>query len=261
MRYSLHRYFFTMLFLLACTAASADSLQCKRQDCPAFGGHDALLTLLHQCLLEREQRGLQCPCTALNTNEGMAKGYALVKDCKGESQFLLIPTATITGIEDPLLQAPGTPNYFAAAWQSRSLVDQALGHVLTPEQVSLALNPQHRRSQNQLHIHIDCLAGDVGRALAAQAKNIGPDWQSLAVPLKGHAYRAMRILGSTLTVDPVAVLFADLKQHDGAERAQQEMGQHSLLVTGATFADAPGFVVLDGVESAAEELQDHTCGA
>lgn len=234
----------------------AEPLQCERQECQGHGGHDALLGIMHQCLLERDQGGpLQCPCVALDTAAGIDKGYTLIKDCKGETQFLLIPTATVTGIEDPVLQQAGSTNYLALAWQNRSLVARALGRPLSADQLSLAVNPQNRRSQNQLHIHIDCLSGDVRQTLAALAAGIGPDWQPLPVPLKGHVYRARRVVGGELLLNPFAALYADLAR----QGQQQQMGLHGLLVTAAVFADGPGLVILDGAGSAAEELQDHRC--
>ncbi|MET0331942.1 MAG: CDP-diacylglycerol diphosphatase, partial [Dyella sp.] len=47
---------------------------------------------------------------------GGLNGYAILKDHHGPAQYLLIPTARITGIESPLLLRAGAPNYFAAAW-------------------------------------------------------------------------------------------------------------------------------------------------
>lgn len=253
--WSLLGWSFALLLSLASTAVVAEPLQCRRQDCQGHGGHDALLGIMHQCVLEHNQGGLQCPCVALDASAGIDKGYTLIKDCKGETQFLLIPTATVTGIEDPALQQPGAPNYFALAWDNRALVAQSLGHALRTDQVSLAVNPQNRRSQNQLHIHIDCLSADVRQTLATQVATIGPDWQLLPAPLKGHAYRARRVPGSALGLNPFAALYADLAK----QGKQQEIGLHGLLVTQALFSDGAAFVILDGNGSAAEELQDHGC--
>jgi len=243
-----------LLFFLA-SAAHGAPLQCARQDCPAFGGHDALLHLVQQCQREQVQGGLQCPCVSLANDKGNDKGYVLTKDCKGVAQFLLMPTATITGIEDPQLQRAGVPNYFALAWQNRFLVVQALGRPLTDDQLSLALNPQTRRSQNQLHIHIDCIAGEVRQVLKASASSIGSHWQTLPVPLGGHSYRSLRIMGDKLAANPLDALLADLREQGRV----QDIGQHGLFLTSMNFADGPGFVLLDGEDVAAEELQDHTC--
>ncbi len=54
---------------------------------------------------------------------------------------------------------------------------------------------------------------------------------------------------------------------EGVPEAQQEMGLHTLVVIGATFADgSPGFVLLNrradpamGDLASGEELQDHSC--
>ncbi len=41
--------------------------------------------------------------------------------------------------------------------------------------------------------------------------------------------------------------------------AQATMGDYSLFVTGAQFADGPGFVLLAGVGAGTERLLDSTC--
>jgi len=43
---------------------------------------------------------------------------------------LLLPTARISGIEDPALLAPDSVNYFAVAWKERSELERRLGKAL-----------------------------------------------------------------------------------------------------------------------------------
>ena len=45
---------------------------------------------------------------------------AVIKDLNGVAQLLAIPTARVTGIEDPALLQPQTPDYFADAWRARA---------------------------------------------------------------------------------------------------------------------------------------------
>ena len=119
-----------------------------------------------------------------------AGGFAVLKDIRGATQFLLIPTQQISGIESRALLAPSATNYFAEAWQARRLVEKALGHAMPRDTLSLAINSELARSQNQLHIHIDCVRADIRDELRRERSEIGRRWKPLPVLLAGHRYRA-----------------------------------------------------------------------
>lgn len=212
-----------------------------------------------QCVPERQQhRALTPPCVAVNLHGR----YTIIKDRNGATQFLLIPTARVTGIESPAVLAPDAPDYFAAAWRARGLVANALGHAMPDDTLSLAVNSQLSRSQNQLHIHIDCVRADVRRALQSETGKIGARWAPLDVWLLGHHYSAMRVTGPTLARHNPFKLLAR-----GIPGARAEMGHHTLVVVGMRFAGGePGFILLDdhadlahGDNAGGEELQDHSC--
>lgn len=146
---------------------------------------DALWRIVHgRCVPGEAAHGDPAPCTEVS----LAGGWAVLKDRRGASQFLLIPTTRVTGIEDPAARAPDAPNYFAAAWAARKQVDLRLGRDLPPDAVALAVNSGYARTQDQLHIHIDCLRPDVRAALRDQLSAIGPDWSPLGVTLAGAPY-------------------------------------------------------------------------
>jgi CDP-diacylglycerol pyrophosphatase len=200
------------------------------------------------------------PCTSVDITEGVDKGFAVLKDINGISQFLLIPTARIGGIEDPAILTDGETNYWAAAWRARYFVDERLHTSLPRDAVSLAINSAVGRTQDQLHVHIDCIRPDVHDTLAANLDKITDKWAPFPVPLAGHSYRAIRINQETLdSVNPFRLL-ADTDP-------KIDMGSHTLVVVGATFSDGGnGFVLLDdhadllaGDHASGEELQDHTC--
>jgi CDP-diacylglycerol pyrophosphatase len=105
----------------------------------------------------------------------------------------------------------------------------------------LAVNSVYGRSQDQLHIHIDCIKPAVRAALDAHARAIGPNWAPFPVPLAGEPYLAKRIDGSDLAgANPFRLLAA-------LPEARAAMGQESLVVTGETGAGGrPGFILLAG---------------
>ena len=222
---------------------------------------DALWKIVHdRCVPDQQLNENPAPCAAVSLAGGEAHGFAVLKDIRGATQFLLIPTGRITGIESPGILAPDAPNYFAAAWAARPRMAAVLHHDLPPDDVSLAINSPHARTQEQLHIHIDCLRPDVVAALHANARAIGPAWASLPAPLAGHVYRARWLAEAELaSSDPFKLLAADV----GAAA----MPQQTLVVAGAVSADGqPGFVLLadhvdpaTGDRAGGEELQDHDC--
>ncbi len=224
---------------------------------------DALWKIVHGlCVPNEEQHGSPAPCALVDLHEGAAAGYVLLKDLTGATQYLVIPTARVTGIEDPRLLQPGTANYFAAAWRERAYTERAAGRSLPRDAISLAVNSPFARSQNQLHIHIDCLRPDVRDALRRAAPALGAHWAPLPEPLAGHRYWAMRVLGDDLgNADPFKLLA------DGKPGARAAMGRQTLVVAAAEFAGGrPGFILLDdernpatGDRAGGEELQDHSC--
>jgi len=229
----------------------------------AFADPNVLWNIVHtKCVPNEQQHGNPAPCRLVDLSSGEQNGYVVLKDLVGATQFLLIPTARVTGIESPLLLAPGAPNYFAYAWRSRAYVGGILKKTLPREDVSLAINSVTGRSQNQLHIHIDCVRGDV-RAILKQAQSIiGDHWGAVGAPLAGHTYLAMKVAGADLDqVNPFTLLA------DGVPGARADMGHHTLVVVGATLSDGrPGFILLDdhtnpaaGDDASGEELQDHAC--
>jgi CDP-diacylglycerol pyrophosphatase len=202
------------------------------------------------------------PCTEVDLQEDTAHGFAILKDIRGETQFLLIPTARIPGIESPAVLAPDAPNYFASAWEARSYVNAALHRTLPPDDVSLAVNSASSRSQDQLHIHIDCVRTDVYEELHSGHESIGDDWAPLQHPPFAHRYWARWVAGEHLGDNNPFLLLAN-----GVPGARQNMGERTLVVIGLTRPDGTkGFVLLEDQVNkethdlaSGEELQDHAC--
>jgi CDP-diacylglycerol pyrophosphatase len=229
----------------------------------AHADPNALWNIVHgQCVPDEQQHGDPKPCAEVDLKRGVAGGYAVLKDIRGATQFLLIPTKQIGGIESGALLEPHAANYFADAWRARHLVERVVGHAMPHDRLGLAINSELARSQNQLYIHIDCVRADVREALRRQRFEIGRRWKPLPILLAGHRYRAMRVTGSTLVGHNPFKLLAW-----GVPGARADMGHHTLVVVGMRYAHhVPGFVVLDhhadpahDDKAGGEELQDHAC--
>ena len=222
---------------------------------------NALWQIVHdRCVPDQQFNNDPAPCAAVILTPTEADGHALLKDIRGATQYLLIPTARITGIESPALLAPGAAHYFAAAWAARPLIEAILHRPLPREALALAINSPQARSQEQLHIHIDCLRPDIAAALHDAAPSIGLAWAPLPTPLAGHTYRARFLPEPDLaTTSPFQLLATDV--------GPAAMPQQTLVLAGATAPNGqPGFILLaDHTDLAAahrasgEELQDHDC--
>ena len=149
---------------------------------------------------------------------------------------------------------PGSARYF---------VEERLHTSLPRDAIALAINSSVGRTQDQLHIHIDCIRPDVRRALAANLDKVRRRLDAVSGSAgRAHAYRSIRINQETLDgVNPFRVLADDDPETGG------DMGKHTLVLVGETFADGSnGFVLLDdhadlaaGDQASGEELQDHSC--
>jgi CDP-diacylglycerol pyrophosphatase len=221
------------------------------------GNPDALWNIVSkQCVPQAQDPSAHNACAYVDP----AQGYAVLKDLRGIGQHLLIPTEKISGIESPRLEQPDLPNYWRDAWDARTYLERSVHTSLRREDIGLAINSASGRSQNQLHIHIDCMQPEVAAALSAQRASIGEAWHDLGVPLEGHTYRARLIIDASLhDTDPFKLLVADTRA------SGESMADQTLLLTGTTLADGkPAFILLNdrvhGLDRAsAEELLDHDC--
>lgn len=167
-----------------------------------------------------------------------------------------MPIEKITGMESSIILEPTTPNLFAAAWQQRSLLAKKRGEPIADSALSLAINAQYGRSQNQLHIHISCLRPDVRQQIDNLSARLNDQWQSAT--LRKHQY-----LIRTLSTAELAQQSAFIRLATEVPNARSEMGKYGL----ALIALPDGRLALLALErnwlklnsGSAEELQDHHC--
>jgi CDP-diacylglycerol pyrophosphatase len=227
----------------------------------AFADRLVLWKIVHEQCWPHAEAGQTPPkpCDEVELAGGEANGDAVLKDLRGVAQLLLIPTARVTGIEDPLVLADDAPNYFAAAWRARADMTRYLRMSPPREAISVAINSQFARSQDQLHLHIDCLQPEVAKMLADYAPHFDGQWRPMTVELHGRKYWARKVDSADLDgVFPFRLLA------DQMPGARGEMGHWSLAAVATDFQGKPGFVLLAdhaGLEGGghAEDLQDHDC--
>ncbi len=211
------------------------------------------------CLPNMRLRANPKPCEAVNAQER----YAIFSVPKGDTEVLLIPLDKIDGIEDARLLGNKFHNYWNAAWLARSFVQARLGRPIAQEAMGMAVNSQYARTQNQLHIHVDCIKGDVRAALGARKGAITRSWSDFSDALVGHRYRVIRI-DDLKQSDPFRLAI------DDARRSNIDLRRLTIAVVGMRFEDGQqGFAVLSGRADPAlgfgrdngstEGLLDHYC--
>jgi CDP-diacylglycerol pyrophosphatase len=239
-----------LVLLAACAAAHADP--------------DTLWRLIDtRCVPESLAGAAPVPCVRVDLAPDRDHGWVALKDIRGALQYLLMPTARITGIENPGLEAATATNYVAQAWRERDLLDLRHGSPLARDAVSLTINSRTRRSQNQLHIHISCVRPELRARLLAAQSGIAPTWAPLPGGWLRHAWFVRRVEAPTLEgVNPFADVAANVPG------AAADMGAMTIGVVAATFSDGKdGFVLMASAfdpadpssGSAEDDVQDHSC--
>ena len=216
---------------------------------------NALWQIVHGlCVVDEMKLHLPAPCAVVDIKDGEEDGFAILKDLIGKTQFLLIPTRRLAGIEDPLIGTDAVPNYWRDAWTARQLVSQNAGKELPREDIGMAINGAGARTQDQLHIHVDCVRADVRAALQAaapggSARN-GPISSCLAI--------------STAPAASWATIPRPTRSASSPGSRSAPLRDDALAVIGVSFlGGAPGFVLLaqqaPGGKTHPETLLDHKC--
>jgi len=202
------------------------------------------------------------PCASIDLVDG-SNGTAILKDAIGATHFLAIPTRQVPGIESPEVLDLDAPDWFARAWNARRFIFERLGKTLPREAVGLAVNSQISRSQDQLHIHIDCVKTDVASALVGARAGIGVDWSGSPLVLLGKAFVARRLDQPELGgINPFRLVASG-----PAALARWEMAHATIVIIGANFLDGvEGFILLAGHADTAvadrghgSDLLDRSC--
>lgn len=228
------------------------------------GRRNSLWDVVHDiCLPAYEAIGVAFPCLEINLANGLDRGFAVVRKPLIATHIVVVPTIPISGIESPLLLRDGAPNYWEAAWEARRFIEEGVGHPLPRDKIAMVINSAAGRSQDQLHIHVACLAPAVADFLHRHQMDIHETWSFLGAPLLGYRFAAMKIVSDDLTnIDPFKLLA------HGLPSAQNSMASHMLTVIGAVFGDGKmGFYLLTNDSRGSrkggisgEALLDDHCG-
>jgi CDP-diacylglycerol pyrophosphatase len=228
---------------------------------PPHPNGQALWKIVHgKCIPDQEANGQPAPCVKVDLSGGEARGYVVLKDLHGAEQYLVMPTIDITGIEDARLLARGGPNWFADAWGAKVFVDARIGRTTPRDWMAVSVNSIYGRSQDLLHLHVDCLTPAARAAIDALAPRLTRAWSAQPFEIAGHPYFALRFEGDAPRFDPFRLLADDIPG------ARGRMGAWTLVMAGVEVGGRPGFVLLAGRAdpmhgefASGEMLQDHDC--
>ena len=218
--------------------------------------HDrgALWHVVRGCVAMRATTGLAFPCEDVRPPTGSDPGFAILKSPRYPTELLVTPAEKIAGIESAASRAPAAAGLWQVAWDARTRVAARLGHALPASVVGLVVNSKGSRTQDELHIHVDCLAADVQRDLAEYGPSAVTGWGRFPRPLRGDHYWIKAISGPDLgTTNVLADVVAGVP-------AGAVLGKVSIAVASAALTTGAGFYLLMNVDDKpAESLLDHSC--
>lgn len=222
---------------------------------PHASNPNALWNIISKkCVPNQRSNGKPEPCAQVDEKQG----FVVLKDLNGPLQYLLMPSARITGMESPALLEPSTPNFFSQAWNARHFMADKYGKPIDDSNVSLAINSEYGRSQNQLHIHISCLLPEVKATLSKDGAQMGYNWQPLPETLLGHTYLARKVTPAELNQKGAFRILAE-----GVPDADKKMGHFGMAMVSLQNGDflllASERNLLKLNNASAEEIQDHKC--
>lgn len=222
---------------------------------PHSSNPNALWDLINkQCVPNQRAQGNPEPCTYVDEQQGLV----VLKDINGSLQYLLMPSTQVSGMESPVLLEKSTPNYFVQAWQARHFMAKKYGRPIDDSNISLTINSQYGRSQNQLHIHISCLSPQIKKTLSRNEKLIGYQWQTLPEKLLDHTYLARKVTPSELNEKGAFRILAE-----GVPDSSTKMGNFGMAMVNLQQGDflllASQRNLLQLNNASTEEIQDHQC--
>lgn len=223
---------------------------------------DELWVVVHDiCVPAYQSIGIAFPCSEVSIADGLERGFAVLQAPSSAAHVIVVPTIRISGIESPALQSENAPNYWEAAWDARRFVEQGARRQLLRDQIGMAINAAASRSQDQLHIHVSCIAPVIADFLCRHQAEIHGAWSPLRAQLAGHKFLAMKVETENLAqVDPFKLI-------RGLPSNKLSIGRQTLAVIGATFRNGKsGFYLLTNDSGAspkkivsAEALLDDKC--
>ena len=229
------------------------------------GGRGLLWRVVQACMANHYLTGGAFPCLQVATDGGTASGYVVLRAPLEDTHVILTPTVRTVGIEEGRLRGAGAPDYFQDAWSIRHFVTDGLTRQPARDDLAMAVNSRPGRSQDQLHIHVDCIRPTVKQSLQRQMSSLRTQgWTQISVAPHAPRYWALAVARGDLTGVNVFDLVAT-----GLKIDANRMDDTTIVVAGSdAVREGPGFVILARQraphsidEAHGEALLNHSCAA
>jgi CDP-diacylglycerol pyrophosphatase len=208
---------------------------------------DALWAVVRTCESAKASVGLTFPCLDIR---GSADGYsvALLRPPLPRKHLLVVPLTRIVGIESPELRGQAGRAYLSLAWDARDKAAGERGPIPWTD-AGMAINSAENRTQDQLHIHVDCLKPQAKASLGTAAPTLGETWTVLwrgvwARLFRGEDLRAVDAFGPSIDRLPLG---------------PSGMADLNFGVVGIEARGAKGFVLLASKSMSFEHFLDPDC--
>ncbi|CAG9182922.1 CDP-diacylglycerol pyrophosphatase [Cupriavidus laharis] len=232
---------------LVALSTLALTAQCHQEDLwlPGITRDSLWQHVQERCLVTEQARHADC---AVVDRE---RGLVLYKDAIGASHYLVIPDHKVTGVDDPALWEGETRNQWAFGWEVRGIVGKAIGKHVPDDLVGLAVNSRASRSQDQLHIHLDCISEAARAFIADIAGKASEGWANFR--FQGKPVRAVLIPSSDSTMR-----FNAFNAVRKSLAEPERLADRGVFVTYVMRQDGPsGFMVVDQPVDAASGSTGH----
>lgn len=219
----------------------------------------SLRAVVEGCILAR-RFALAFPCLRVGAKGREATPSVVLRVPGSRTHLLVMPAEAIPGLEDPRLQNAPYGSLWAEALATRPLVSEGAGFAVPDASIGLAINADRVRSQDQLHIHVECIRPRYLQSIRAQAAGLGRDGSTKSLIVAGEQFVARRIGREDVERGN---LFALLASESPAGTGLSGVG--ALLVSNE--ASPQGSAAEDGMlllaaprqERTVEKLLDHGC--
>ncbi len=214
-------------------------------------GRNGLWGVVHGvCSPMSRLTGLPAPCLAVDH----ARGFATLRAPDEATHIIVTPLVRVSGIESPALLRKDAPNYWADAWSERHWVEEGAGRPLAWSDIGMAINSRAGRSQDQLHIHVDCVKPEIKTDLARAARG-RKGWFEINLRPTAGRYHGRALSAGELDRNIFRMVALEIP------RARDNMAGETIAVIGLDEPPAGrGFLLLAaGGGGHAEELLDHQC--
>ncbi|MBV9079263.1 MAG: CDP-diacylglycerol diphosphatase [Methylobacteriaceae bacterium] len=244
----------TLVVLVAALLAAALAYRTayRRERLP----RGALWWVVQACELNQRVFRIGFPCLQVELPGERGPGMTVLRAPGSATHIVLVPTARIAGIESPEVLADAAGAFWREALAARRFVVEGSRGRVPLRAVALAINSAETRSQDQLHIHAECLHPRELAQLRAEARRAADGWLAFQDPMDGDRYDGRRVSRAELDQGNLFRLLLTAPE-GGQGLARLKV----FLIEESTVAGSFFVAVTSSDETSVESILDEGCRA